>query len=111
MNGGGHIIDVKDYRGIRVIFTHKKWKIKIPHHPELKKQAFLRNAERTIQKPEQVWEDYSDKKNKKCYYRKYSASSYVKVVIWIRDNPCRVVSAFETNKIKEENYHRLKRVL
>ena len=54
--------------------------------------------------PVDIWEDYSDKENKRCYYKKYSINSYVKVVIWITKNPCHIVSAFETNKIKEEIY-------
>ncbi len=98
------IIDVVDYRGHRVILTEKKWQEKSKQHPELKSGTFLKNLEDTIKNPEEVWEDYSDKSNRICCYKKYSKVSYVKVVIWCSSTPCNVVSAFETNKIKEEIY-------
>ena len=104
------IIDVLDFYGNKVVLTEKKWKIKSEVHPELKNKTFLKNLEDTIKNPEEVWEDNSDKKNKRCYYKKYSITSYVKVVIWINSNPCNVVSAFETNKIKEQIYPNLKRL-
>ncbi|OGN08976.1 MAG: hypothetical protein A3C61_02485 [Candidatus Yanofskybacteria bacterium RIFCSPHIGHO2_02_FULL_39_10] len=54
--------------------------------------------------------DYDDKKRKACYYKKYSAVSYVKVVIALRSNPREVVTAYEINKIKETSYPNLKRL-
>lgn len=104
------VIDIVDFFGNRVVFTEKKWKKKSAVHPELTNKTFLKNLEDTIKNPEEVWEDYSDKKNKRCYYKKYSTISYVKVVIWISTNPCQIVSAFETNKIKEEIYKNLRRL-
>lgn len=104
------IIDVEDYRGRRVIFTHRKWKEKTIVHSELFNKTFLKNLKETIVNPDEVWQDYSDKEYKRCYYKKYSTTSYVKVVVWIMDNPCHVVSAFETNKIKEDMYPNLKRL-
>ncbi len=98
------VIDIVDLFGDRVILTEKKWKQKSTQHPELKNKTFLKNLEDTIKSPNEIWEDYSDKENKRCYYKKYSTNSYVKAVIWIKDNPCHIVSAFETNKIKEEIY-------
>ena len=103
------IIDTIDFYGNRVIFTEKKWKEKSTVHPELKNKTFLKNLEDTIKNPEEIWEDNSDKKNKRCYYKKYSIVSYVKVVIWINGNPCHIVSAFETNKIKEQIYSKFKK--
>lgn len=104
------IIDVEDYRGKRVVFTYKKWKEKATIHPDLLNKTFLKNLKETIVNPEGVWQDYSDKERKRCYYKKYSTISYAKVVVWVADNPCHVVSAFETNKIKEEIYSNLKRL-
>lgn len=104
------IIDVEDYRGKRVIFTEKRWKIKSVQHPELLSRKFLSNVERTIQAPQEVWEDYGDSKNRCCYYRKYSTQTYVKVVIWTSGN-CQVITAFETNFIKETKYANLKRLV
>ncbi|MEK7658957.1 MAG: PBECR2 nuclease fold domain-containing protein [Patescibacteria group bacterium] len=98
------VIDVVDYDGNKVILTEKKWKQKFQQHPELLSKTFLKNLEDTIKNPNEVWEDYSDKENKRCYYKKYSPNSYVKAVIWITASPCHIVSAFETNKIKEETY-------
>ena len=98
------IIDVEDYLGNRVILTEKKWQQKSIQHPELKSKIFLRNLEETVRNPTEAWEDYGDKKHRKCYYKKYSKDTYVKAVIWFDSNPCYVISAFETNKIKEEIY-------
>lgn len=97
-------LDLKDYRGERVVFLKSKWKEKSKIHPELENKVFLDNLEKAIEEPNFVWEDKSDSKNKRCYYWKYSTSTYIKVVIWISSNPCRVVTAFETNRIKEEKY-------
>lgn len=80
-------------------------------HPELKRKVFLKNLRETIIKPEEVWQDYSDKKKKRCYYKKYSTNSYIKVVVWIKDNPCNIVTAYEINYIKEWKYSELKRIL
>lgn len=110
MNGAQNIIDVEDYRGKRVIFTYKKWKEKSRIHPELSNKIFLKNLEGTIANPEQVWQDYSDKKRKRCYYKKYSADSYVKVIIWALSDSCTIITAFETNFIKETKYPKLKRL-
>lgn len=106
-----HIIDTIGFQEKRVILTHEKWKQKAIQHPELNNQTFLRNLKKTIEEPSEVWEDKDDKKCKRCYYRKYSAYSYVKVVIWIKSNPCRIVSAFETNYVKETKYRDLRQIL
>jgi len=104
------IIDVEDYGGRRVIFTQKKWKEKSIIHPELLNKIFLKNLKEVIINPKEVWEDYDDKDNKRCYYKKYSVNSYVKVVVWTTDNPCHIISAFETDRIKESIYPELKRL-
>ena len=98
-----YVIDVVDYRGIRTVFTEKRWKTKSVFHPELLSQTFLKNVERTIKDPEEVWEDYADSEHRCCYYRKYSVRTYVKVVIWM-DGDCQVITAFETDFIKESKY-------
>lgn len=105
------IIDTSDYRGKRVILTHKKWKQKSVVHSDLNDKIFLKNLKRTIEDPCEVWEDKDDKKCKRCYYKKYSVNTYVKVVIWVKSNPCEVVSAFETNYIKETKYSGLRQLL
>ena len=104
------IIDVDDYRGKRVTFTYKKWKEKSITHPDLRNKTFLKNLKNTIINPDEVWQDYSDRKRKRCYYKKYSINSYVKVIIWIYGNPCEVVTAFQTNYIKEHRYPELKQL-
>lgn len=83
---------------------------KAVQHPELNNKKFLKNIEETIKDPEQVWPDYSDKDRKACYYRKYSVNTYVKVVIWVAHNPCQVVTAYQTDKIKETLYPELNRI-
>lgn len=105
-----NIFSVVDYSGKIVVFTKKKWREKQSDHPELHKKTFINCIKRAIEKPEEVWQDYQDKKNKRCYYRKYSSFSYVKVVIWVGDNPCSVVTAYEINDIKESKYPNLKRI-
>ena len=103
------VIDTIDWQGDRVIFTKKKWKEKAKQHPELNSKTFLRNVVKTIEKPQQVWEDYDNKKDKQCYYWKYSVTNYIKVVIWINDDPCRVVTAYFIDWVKESKYN-LKRI-
>ena len=90
-----YIIDALDYRGERVVFSRKKWQQKSIIHPDLLKI---------------VWQDYNDKEYKRCYYKKYSSHSYVKVVIFIDSVFCRVVTAFQTNYIKEGGYSELKKI-
>ena len=104
------IIDVEDYRGERVTFSQKKLEEKSKQHPELKKTAFIARVKTAITDPDYVWEDYGDKKNRRCYYRKYSTTTYVKVVVWVTSKPCVVVTAYEIDKIKEEHYSGLKQL-
>src|SRR3989344_9175304 len=108
MRNSDNIIDVLDYEGRRVILTKKKLEQKELQHPELKNRKFLENIIRTIENPEEVWQDQQDPKMKRCYYRKYSVGTYVKVVAWMQGETCHIVSAFETNKIKETLYPKLK---
>lgn len=105
-----NVIDVLNYAGNRVILTKKKLEQKALQHPELRNKSFLKNLIRTIENPEEIWQDQQDPKTKQCYYRKYSTRSYVKVVLWTHSKPHRIVSAFETNKIKETIYPKLKRL-
>lgn len=100
----GYIFSVQDYRGKVVIFTRKKWGEKQSDHPELHKKQFLECVKRALEKPDEVWEDYGDREHRRCYYRKYSPQSYAKVVVWISDNPCVVVTAYEINFVKENKY-------
>lgn len=104
------VIDVEDYRGKRIIFTYRKWQEKSKGHTDLLNKIFLKNLKETVENPEEVWQDYSDKKRKRCYYKKYSVNSYVKVVVWIDNNPCHIITAFQTDYIKENNYPKLKRL-
>ena len=104
------IIDTNDYRGSRVIFTFEKWQEKSIQHPELGNNTFIENLKKTIENPSEVWQDNSDKEHKVCYYKKYSAIAYVKVVIWITSNPCEVVTAYEIDRIKETKYPQLKQL-
>jgi len=106
-----NIFSVVDYRGKTVVFTKKKWKEKQSDHPELRKKKFINCLKKAIEEPEEVWQDYQDKKNKRCYYRKYSSSSYAKVVIWTGGSLCSVVTAYEISNIKESKYLNLKRIL
>lgn len=104
------IIDTLDYEGKRVVFTGVKHREKALQHPELNNRKFLKNLEETIENPDEVWEDYDDKDHRRCYYKKYSQNTYVKVVIWYKDNPRRVVTAFQINWVKETKYPGLKRL-
>jgi hypothetical protein len=105
------VIDTLDYTGVRVIFTEKKLVQKKQIHPELRKPSFIRRVKKTIENPDEVWRDYSDRKRRRCHYKKYSQFTYAKVVIWIADNPCEVVTAFEIDYIKEASYPELEKLL
>lgn len=105
-----NIIDTTDFSGHRVVFTRKKWKEKSSVHAELSNNTFMRNIKKAIENPHEIWQDKDDETNKVCCYWKYSVNTYVKVIIWISDDPRRVVSAFETNYIKETKYPKLRRL-
>ena len=105
------VIDTLDCRGKRVVFAFQKWIEKSATHPELRKKSFLENIRKTIENPEMIFQDKSDKNNRQCYYKKYSIESYVKVIVWTNSNPYCIVSAFETNYIKETKYPKLKQLL
>jgi hypothetical protein len=109
MNLGDIIFKVIDYRGEEVTFTKKKWEEKRKMHPELNNAKILKNIEKALICPDEVWEDYSNKKNKSCYYKKYSQFTFIKVVIWNK-NPCSVITAYRIDKVKEKNYPDLKQI-
>ena len=104
------IFEVIDYRGKSVVFTKAKWAEKKADHFELEKKAFIECLKRAISNPDEVWEDYSDRRYRRCYYKKYSSISYAKVVVWIGDGPCNVITAYEISQIKEAKYPDLRRV-
>jgi len=111
MSDTENVFDVIDYRGERVIFTKKKLEEKSVSHPELLNLTFLRNLKQTILDPDEVWPDYDKPRHNRCYYKRYSTNTYIKVIICITNNPCcRVVSAYETNYIKEIGYPKLTRL-
>lgn len=106
-------LETKDYRGKRTIFTLKKWKEKISSHPELRDQIFLDHVRYTLEEPFQVWPSYQDKR-KRCYYGKYKNNTYVKLVIWTvprKKEPCRIITAYQVDYIKEQKYPELKRMI
>lgn len=112
MNAAGqNKVDVTDYRGKRVIFTERRWRRKSTQHTELCDPAFIGNIEQALLAPDEVWEDYNSPTNKHCYYKRFGVNLYAKVVVWVADNPGQIVTAFETNVIKEANYAELKRLL
>ncbi|OGF28293.1 hypothetical protein A2477_02430 [Candidatus Falkowbacteria bacterium RIFOXYC2_FULL_47_12] len=97
------IFKIKDCFDQDVIFTKKKFNRKKQNHPELLKKQFIKCVQNCLAAPDEVWPDYSNPANKKCYYKKYSQISYAKVVVWFTDNPAQVVTAFEINYIKEKS--------
>lgn len=104
----GYLIDVVDYEGKRVVFTFAKRKEKLVQHSELANKKFVRNLEDTLKNPGQVWQDYEDPQNKRCYYKKYSKDTFIKIVIWVNGTPRQVITAYETNIVKEDKYPKLK---
>jgi hypothetical protein len=109
MDEGKNLLDIKDYRGKRIIFTKEKWKEKSIQHTELRNKEFLKSIKKAIENPTEVWEDYGSKK-RKCYYWRYGINIYVKVVILEVGNPYNVITAYKINKIKEKTYHNLKQI-
>ena len=107
------LIDTKDYRGTRVIFTHKKWKQKSIEHIWLQNEKFLSYVRTAIEDPREVWQDLNDPKNKRCYYFRYGVNLYAKVVIWNNSKPAHVVTAYDYSGVyfvKESNYPKLRRI-
>lgn len=105
-----NIFSVVDYTGKKVVFTKKKWEEKQSDHPELHKKTFINCVKKALEDPEEVWQDYQDKKNKRCYYRKYSSFSYAKVVVWVGGSTYSVVTAYEINDIKEGKYSNIRKI-
>lgn len=108
------VFDVRDYRGKRIIFTKKKLKEKCADHPELHLIQFIGAVKNALIEPEEVWPDYVDPRNKHCYYGKYETNIYAKVVVYVgvgRQEPCRVVSAYAIDYIKERKYKTLTRII
>ena len=107
----GDIFNVEDYRGKMVVFRKAKWEEKRSDHPELNKDAFIDCLKRAIADPDEVWEDYGDRKNRRCYYKRYSGVIYAKAVVWITAvDVCHIVTAYQINYVKEMKYPDLKRV-
>jgi len=104
------VFRINDYRGKVVVFTKKKLLEKQSDHPELHKAAFIACVKRALCEPDEVWQDYDDKR-KRSYYKKYSAVSFAKAVVWIKSSPCQVVTAFEIDSVKESKYPGLKRIV
>jgi hypothetical protein len=110
MDGNKYVFDATDYRGKRIVFTKAKWMKKHLDHPELHKETFIACIERALIDPDEVWEDHDDRKHRRRYYKKYSSVSYAKAVVFVADDPCRVITAYEIGYIKETKYVDLKRV-
>ena len=104
------VFETTDCRGYKVVFTQQKLEQKAITHPELRKPTFVKNVERTIREPDEIWQDFGSPKQKACYYRKYSTVSYIKVVVYTKSNPYTVITAYEINYIKEAKYPNLKRI-
>lgn len=109
MDNSKIVFCIKDYSGQEIVFTREKLEQKKVDHPELSKKTFMKCVKNAIINPDEVWEDYSNKTKKRCYYKKYSAYSHAKVVIWVARKLCQVVTAYEIDYIKEKNYPGLKR--
>jgi hypothetical protein len=107
----GILFTAIDFLGKSVVFTSKKLKEKQTIHPELGKKSFLSAVKKAVENPDEAWQDYNDKENRYCCYKKYSATSYVKVVVWRGSNPNHVVSAYEIDFVKERKYSGLKKIL
>ena len=97
-------------QGLEIVFTKIKLIEKQGDHPQLLKKSFLKCVERALSDPDEVWPDKKDNR-KRCYYKKYSVCSYAKVVVWTSDEPYRVVSAYEIDKVKESQYPNLEKLL
>ena len=67
MDKRDYIFEVIDYRGKRVVFTKAKWEEKRSDHPELNKDAFIACVRQALIEPDEVWEDYNDRKRRRCF--------------------------------------------
>jgi hypothetical protein len=110
MDDKEYVFQITDYRGKGVVFARSKLEEKCSDHPELNKESFIACIKRALTEPDEVWEDYNDRKRRRCYYKKYSSISYAKAVVFIADSPCRIVTAYEISYVKETKYPDLKRV-
>ncbi len=68
-------INTKNYNGIRTIFTKAQRKLKSDKHPELREDEFIKRVQRTIECPDFVYEDLSQKYRSVYYVRDYGVNS------------------------------------
>ena len=54
-------IETKNYNGIRTVFTKEQRKLKSDKHPELREDQFIERVRKTIECPDFVYEDLSQK--------------------------------------------------
>jgi len=103
-------VDIKNYEGVRVVFTEKQRELKSAFHSELRQESFIKRIEEAIRKPEFVYEDLA-KQGRMVYYRyEYSFNgrpTYTKVVVRAQKKYCFVITAYRPNSVKERGKTKL----
>ena len=100
----GNCIDVKDYNGIRTVFTNTQWKIKQTQRPELQEKSIIERIKKTVQEPSFVYSDLSDKTRSAYYmmeYRVNGRNRYLKVVIKKYKKYNFIITAYRPDYVKE----------
>lgn len=104
-----YCLQTKNYSGKDVVFDENNRQEHLDKHPELRDPAFIKRVKKVIEKPQYVYPSVY-KKEVHCYYSldfyqdtgRGRVNRYTKVVIMVKAKPCRVMTAFRTNIIREK---------
>ena len=103
-------IKTKNYAGIRTIFSEEQRNLKSPKHPELREKDFIERIKKTIEKPDFIYADLSQKYRLAYYLLDYGINSktrYTKVIVKESKNLCFVVTAYRPDYVKERGKTKL----
>ncbi len=103
-------IRTKNYAGIWTVFTEEQRNLKSPKHPELREDAFIERVKKTIEKPDFIYEDLSQKYRSVYYIRDYGINAkirYTKVILRESKSLCFVVTAYRPDYVKEKGKTKL----
>lgn len=89
--------ETTDRDGARVVLLRRVWQSKVlVAHPEM--TAYLKDALRSVARPDHVEEDPVVSARTRCYARKAGPSNWLVAVVSYEQEPARIISAFANRK-------------
>ncbi|MEK7213733.1 MAG: hypothetical protein AAB637_01275 [Patescibacteria group bacterium] len=105
-----YYIKTKNIFGVNVIFTEKQREEKMLKHPELRQESFADRIKKTIENPDFIYQDLSDKRRSVYYSREYAIDSkivYTKIILKNGNKECFVITAYRPDYVKERSKTKL----